>query len=194
MWSRGNLRNKALLISTIGLMALALAACAEKMAQESTSPSGSGTSLTSAAAVGSPVSAIVELSDIYRAPETYDVKITVLEILRGKSSTDLLTRVSASNAPAPSGFEYVLARIRFEYAARGAPGDKPWELNSGQFSAFSRDGKPYATPSIVYPEPKLIGALRAGDSQEGWLVFAVAIEDRKPVMIFGPASIWFRLY
>ncbi len=175
-------------------MVLAFAACGEKTARESGFSSGSGSSLAGAAAIGASVSAIVELSDMYRAPETYDVKIAVREILRGRQANNLLAKTGASNTPAKKGFEYVLARIRFEYAARGAPGDKPWELTSAQFSAFSADGKPYEMPSIAPPEPKLNGVLRSGDSLEGWIAFAVATEDKKPVMTFAPDSIWFRLY
>ncbi len=131
---------------------------------------------------------------MYRAPETYDVKITVLEILRGETSTTLLKKARTSNASLPNGFEHVLARIQFNYAARGAPGDKPWELTGGQFNAFSGDGKPYAAPSIVSPEPSLDGILRSGDSRQGWIAFIVAKDDKKPVMTFGPGSIWFQLY
>jgi hypothetical protein len=176
----------------IALAVLTLAVGFEQTARAQGSASGS--SFSSAAAVGAPISAIVELSDMYRAPENYDVKITVLEILRGKPATDLLTKSAASKAPAQSDFECVLARIRFEYAARGAPGDKPWELTAGQFNAFSADGKPYEMSSIEPPEPRLHGRIRSGDFLQGWIAFAVAIKDKKPVMSFVPGSIWFQLY
>jgi hypothetical protein len=176
----------------MSLTAFIMAACAKQPPREPDPKSG--TASISAAAMGSPVSAIVELEDMYRAPETYDVRITVLEILRGEPSMDLVIEANASNAPAQNGFEYALARIKFEYAARGAPGNKTWELAGKQFSAFSGDGKPYESPSIVLPEPSLDGKLRSGDTRQGWIAFAVAKDDKKPVMTFSPGGIWFRLY
>ena len=169
-------------------------ACAEKPAQTPGPRLESGSSLTSAMPIGATVPAIVELGDMYRAPETYDIRITVLEILRGEKSVDLIKKASVSNAPAQNGFEYVVARIRFEYSARGAPGDKTWELSGEQFNAFSDDGKLYENPSIVPPEPRLSGVLRSGDSQQGWVAFEVAKHDKKPVMTFSPGSIWFQLH
>jgi hypothetical protein len=188
------LKNRIASILGTGLLALVTASCAGKPAPESGSKAGSGSSLVQAAAIGAPVSAIVELSDLYRAPEIYDVKITVLEVLRGAAAMDLLKRASASNAPPGDGFEYVLARIRFEYAARGTPGDKTWELAANQFNAFSSDGAPYAKPPITLPAPALDGPLRSGDSREGWIAFAATAGDRKPVMTFSPGNVWFRLY
>ncbi len=188
------MRGRGIVIVLTGLIALALVACSEKPAREPGSRKGTGSSSATTAAIGESLSAIVELSDMYRAPETYDVKIVVLEVLRGETATALLKRSGISNAVPPNGFDYLLARIQFDYTARGAPGDKPWEFASGQFSAFSGDGKPYAAPSIIAPEPRLDGSLRSGDSRQGWMTFAVAKEDRKPVMVFSPGSIWFRLY
>ena len=168
--------------------------CAEKTAQTTDTGLESGPSLNSAMPVGATASAIVELGDMYRAPETYDVEITVLEVLRGEKSMDLIKRASASNDPAQNGFEYILARIRFEYSARGAPGDKTWDLSGSQFNAFSDDGKLYEIPSIVLPEPGLAGVLRSGDSRQGWIAFEIAKQDRKPLMTFIPGNIWFQLY
>lgn len=188
------MRSRTVRVILISLAALLTAACAGKPVRDKGLASGSGSSLSNAAATGTPVSAIVELSDMYRAPETYDAKITVLEIMRGEPAKDLLTKASASIVPAKNGFDYVLARIRFEYTARGAPGDKAWELTGKQFSAFSAAGKPYQIPSIVPPEPGLDGALRPGNSRQGWVAFEVAKDDPKPVMTFSLGSIWFQLY
>ncbi len=188
------MKNGIALVVVTSLTALSVIACKGKPAEELGAKSGSGAYLTSASAIGTPVSAIVELSDLYRAPETYDAKITVLEVLRGAPAMNLLAKTDPAYAPAPNGCEYVLARIRFEFAARGAPGDKTWELTGSQFSAFSGKGEPYADTPVVPPEPVLGGALRSGNSRQGWLAFAVAREDKKPVMTFSPGNIWFRLF
>lgn len=171
-----------------------MSGCREKTAQPTDTGPDSGSSLNNAIPVGAMGSAIVELGDMYRSPETYDVKITVLEVVRGEESADLIKEASSSNALPQNGCEYILARIRFEFFARGAPGDKAWSLNGKQFHAFSNEGTPYEIPSIALPEPELTGVLRSGDSLEGWVAFEVAAQDMRPLMIFDQANIWFQLY
>jgi hypothetical protein len=188
------LKRTAIFVIWFGLMAIVMFACTEKTAQTPGEEPKSDSSAIRAVPMGTTASAIVELEDMYRSPETYDAKITVLEVLRGEKPADLIKKASASNAPAQSGFEYILARIRFEYSARGAPGDKAWRVGKRQFHAYSGEGIPYRFPSIVLPEPELAGELRSGDSLQGWLAFEVAKQDKKPLMIFEPGNVWFRLY
>jgi hypothetical protein len=176
------------------LMALIMFACTEKIEQTPVKGLESDSSVIGATPIGITASAIVELGDMYHSPETYDVKITVLEVLRGEKSAFLIKKASISNAPVQNGLEYVLARIWFEYSARGAPGDKTWSLSGKQFHAFSGDGKPYRIPSIELPEPELAGMLRSGDSRQGWIAFEVAKQDKKPLMIFDQGNVWFQLY
>lgn len=176
------------------LMSLPMFSCSGQTSRTSDTGPESGSSMVSAIPIGMTASAIVELSDMYRAPETYDAKITVLEVVRGEESTDLIKKASESNAPAPNGFEYLLARIRFEFFARGTPGNKTWSLSGKQFHAFSGDGTRYGTLSIVLPEPELAGELRSDDSCQGWLAFEVAKQDKKPLMTFEQGNVWFQLF
>ena len=173
---------------------IALVACAQKTAQAPGQKPGSGSSLSDAASIGTTVPTMVELSDMYVSPETYDLKVTVAEIIRGEKSMELLKKLGASNGQPATDSEYVLARVCFEYKARGAPGDKPWELSGAQFSAFSENNKPYGSPSILALQPGLKPLLRPGDTLECWLAFVVAKSDRKPVMAFNPGGAWFHLY
>jgi hypothetical protein len=173
---------------------IVLAACTEKPVQVPAQKSGAGSSLSDAASIGTTVPTIVELSDMYVSPETYDLKLTVAEIIRGEKSSEYLKKLGALNEQAPADSECLLARVRFEYKARGTPGDKPFELSGAQFSAFSEDKKPYASPSIWAVQPGLKPLLRPGDTSENWLSFLVAKNDRKPVMTFNPGNAWFHLY
>ena len=191
---RGRLKSAISVAMIAGLLLLAQAACAEKAQHLSNSAHESSFSLSLAAPVGTTAKTIIEFSDIYRAPETYNASIVVLEILRGERSMDLLRRASGFNKPAKGGFEYVLARIRFEYSARGAPGDKAWKLSDDQFNGFSSDGILYETVSIPPPTPTLNGNLKPGDSREGFVMFSVAKDDKKPLLAFIPGDLWFRLY
>lgn len=173
---------------------IALTACSEKPAQAPGKKSGSGVTSGDAASVGTTVPTIVELSDMYVSPETYDLKITVAEVIRGEKSVDAMKKIGAFNVQIQPGAESVLARLRLEYKARGAPGDKPWELSEAQFSAFSEDNKPYGSPVIVATQPRMKPSLRPGDSMECWLVFMVAKSDKGPVMTFNPGGAWFQLF
>jgi hypothetical protein len=136
--------------------------------------------------IGRPVTTTITFGDAYAtAIETYDAKITVIEALRGDSAWVLLEKQHASNRKPGSGYEYVLARIRFEFAARGKPGDKIYDLREDQFVAFSSDGSTQYPPSnTVPPKPRLSGTLHSGDSAEGWIVFIVARNDPKPLTAF----------
>jgi hypothetical protein len=135
---------------------------------------------------GMPVVTTITFGDAYStAIEAYDARITVIEVLRGEKAWELLTKQNASNRKPDSGFEYVLARIRFEFAAKGKPGDKNYELREGQFEAFSSDASiQYPLAHAVPPNPRLAGTLHSGDSAEGWIVLTVAREDQTPVMVF----------
>jgi len=176
------------------LAAIVLSACADKTAPAPGTEPKPISPAVNAIPIGTTASAIVEVGDMYRSPEIYDARITVLEIVRGEGAADLINKSSESNAPAQNGLEYVLARIRFEFFARGAPGDKTWNLSEKQFHAFSREGTRYGIPSIVLPKPELAGVLRSGNSREGWIVFEVAERDKKPLMIFDQGNVWFQLY
>jgi hypothetical protein len=145
----------------------------------------------------------IECGEGYTSFELYDMKINLLEIVRGAKAWDLIKEASASNKPPKVGFEYILARIRFEFSSRGSPQECIHELRREEFTALSADGKEYETPSVVPPKPELSGSLRSGHSLEGWIVFSVAKDDSKPLMAFDPASggamsrgkvIWFQLY
>jgi hypothetical protein len=176
------------------MVLMVLVACAEKPAPAPGQKPGLGGSSLDAASIGTTVPSIVELSDMYISPETYDLRMTVAEVIRGEKSMEFLKKAGASTVQTNTDSECVLARIRIEYNARGAPGDKPWELSGVQFSAFSGDGKPYESPTIVASQSGLKSSLRSGDTLERWLAFVVAKSDRKPVMTFNPGGAWFHLY
>jgi hypothetical protein len=177
------------------ILALAfLVACAEKPAPAPEQKPGAGFSSADAASIGTTVPAMVELSDMYVSPETYDLKVTVAEIVRGEKAGEFLKKAGASEAQIGTDSEYLLARVRLEYSARGAPGDKPWELSGAQFNAYSEEGKPFGSASIVASQSGLKPSLRSGDNLECWLAFVVTTSGRKPVMTFNPGGAWFRLY
>jgi Domain of unknown function (DUF4352) len=154
--------------------------------------------------VGTSATEIIEFGEQYLGSELYDAKIAVLEIERGEKAWEQIREASVLNPEPKSGDEYLLARVRFEFAARTSPANDTYDLNPSQFTATNASGGEIESPQLVaQPQPELRGALKAGDSVEGWLVFEVPRKLLRPRMVFcedvGQVShrgggTWFQLY
>ena len=68
------------------------------------------------AAIGARVRSMVELGSVYS--NIYDIAITVLETCRGTDAVERLKAADPDVAMPPQGFEYLLARIKFELKGR----------------------------------------------------------------------------
>jgi hypothetical protein len=164
-----------------------------------------GLSISKAAPLNVTVNGIVECGTGYTSHELYDVKVTVMEIMRGQNAWGILQQADSKNVEAGQGMDYLLARIKFEYYARGAPGDCCHELTGAQFVAYSANGLEYPSVALTPPAPELKGRACAGSNFEGWVVFKVSENDSKPVAMFNAGiggveaiehggDIWFQLY
>lgn len=152
--------------------------------------------------IGASAVAVIKTGDWYAtlAWETYDAKITLLETMSGNKAWERIKAADGSNPPSDDGFEYILARVRFEYQSTSQPGDKGFELWNKQTGscmiARSSTGKDYRPVLILPPEPTLKGRLYSGKSCEGWVIFSVARDDVAPLMVFGREygkGVWFKL-
>jgi len=177
-------------------LVLALLVCPGIVAAQGNSPS-------SPAPAGKPLLTMIECGEGYTSQELYDMKITLVEVLRGKKAWDVLKGTNPSNNPPKAGFDYILVRVKLELFVRGSRRECSYELRPEQFTALSADGREYEGPSVVPPKPELSNSLLSGESFEGWRVFLVPQGDSKPLMTFDPASgggmsrgkiIWFQLY
>ncbi len=146
-----------------------------------------------------PVTTSVGIGDGYGVgtlDQFYDVRITVLEVLRGEQALALLKQASSSVQTPKSGLEYLLARIKFEFIAKTGN----YGVSEDMFAATSPAGKEYDSFIVRQLKPSLNGRLYSGESLEGWVAFQVASEDHKPLMTFGqggiqgPGRVWFQLY
>lgn len=140
------------------------------------------------AAIGTPVKSLIELGSVY--PSNYDIAITVLETIRGKEALDLLKKGNATVKQPKDGFEYMLARVKFEMTGREISENKTFELGTSplQWVAYSSNIEEYESVSVAPPKPVLTGVVRSGNAVEGWLTFAVEQKESKPVMAFDPDS------
>ena len=143
-----------------------------------------GSSPLAAASKGVTVTGIVECGQGYTSHELYDMKITLVEVIRGEDAWKRIKEASASNKAAEPGFEYVLARVKFEYYARGTPGLCVHNLSPQQFSACSSDGQDYQIPDVVSPKPEMRKAMKSGEIVEGWIAFSVSQQDKVPLMTY----------
>jgi hypothetical protein len=143
-----------------------------------------GSSPSTPAQPGTTVAGIVECGEGYTSHELYDMKITLLEVIRGDEAWRRIRDANPSNTPPASGTDYVLARVKFEYYARGTPGLCIHSLVPGNFTAYSANGEGYPAASVVPPKPEMRKNLKSGESFEGWLVFAIPKEDKAPLMLY----------
>jgi hypothetical protein len=145
-------------------------------------------SSTNPASIGAPVRSMIELGSVYS--NIYDITITVLETIRGKEAMDRLKTASPKNSNPPKGFEYILARVKFEMKGRAVTDTLTFDLGNAplQWVALASDLTEYPQVSVTVPKPALIGAVKPGDSMEGWVAFVVDRKDNQPVMVFDPDS------
>jgi hypothetical protein len=116
------------------------------------------------------------------------MKITLAEVVRGEEAWKRLKEASENNKPADSGFDFLLARIKFEYYARGNPGLCIHQLSPDQFTAYSAAGEDYKNPIVVTPKPELRKSLKSGDAFEGWIAFQIPKQDKAPIMSYSVDS------
>jgi hypothetical protein len=184
-----------LTILIVVLLACTAASLYPAMAQENSSGNP--------AALNSRVRSMIELGSVYT--NIYDIAITVLETVRGKDALDRLKAASPNNPAPPDGFEFMMARIKFEFKGRYVSDTIPFDLGNDplQWVALSSALTEYPKVSLSAPKPALVGRIKPGDTMEGWVAFAVSQKDSKPVMVFDPdtggatgrgRTLFFKLY
>lgn len=189
------MKNKLTTLMVVLLVLTAAASLHPAIAQDNSS--------TNPAAIGSRVRSMVELGSLYS--NIYDIAITVLETVRGKEAMDRLKAASPDNKMPAEGFEYVLARVKFEFKGRAVSDSLTFDLGNAplQWVALSADLDEYPRVSVSVPKPALAGRVKPGDSVEGWVAFAVDRKDSRPVMVFDPdtggatgrgRTLFFKLY
>jgi hypothetical protein len=186
-----------LAVFTVMLLGLMAAVCLQPVMAQDNTP-------TNPVALKTPLKSMVELGSVYT--NIYDITITVLETVRGNAAMEQLKTADPNVKAPPAGFEYVLARIKFELKGRYVSDNLSFDLGNEplQWVALSgSDLTEYARVSLTVPKPALAGRVKPGASMEGWVGFAVAQKDSKPVMVFDPdtggatgrgKTLFFKLY
>jgi hypothetical protein len=128
----------------------------------------------------------------------YTVRITLVSFLRGNQAWQRILATNEFNDPPKPGFEYILAKIKFEYLT-GPTFYTSYYVSTVWFDAVSSGGENYERAHVVDPDPSIATTLYPGSSHEGWIAFHVAQNDIKPLMTFGrkydgTGGVWFKLY
>jgi hypothetical protein len=190
------MKNKFAVLVFAVLALMATASLQPAVAQDNSS--------TNPAAVGSPVRSMVELGSVYT--NIYDITITVLETVRGKAALDRLKAAGPDNKAPEAGFEYIVARIKFEFKGRAVSDKLSFDLGNAPLQWVALTGKDlteYARVTVTLPKPGLVGMVKPGQSVEGWVAFLVDQKDSKPLMVFDPdtggatgrgRTLFFKLY
>jgi hypothetical protein len=167
-------------IFIMALLGLMVAASLQPVMAQDNSP-------TNPAAINTPVRSMIELGSVYT--NIYDITITVLETVRGNAAMDRLKAASPDVKTPANGFEYVLARIKFDFKGRYVSDNLPFDLGDEPLQWVALSGSElteYNSVSVTVPKPALVGRIKPGSSTEGWVAFAVQQKDSKPVMVFDP--------
>jgi len=189
------MRNKLAVFTLILVVTAAAVSLRPALAQDNSS--------TNPADIGSRVRSMIELGSVYS--NIYDIAITVLETVRGEEAMKRLKAASTDNGAPPEGFEYLLARVKFELKGRAVSDTIPFDLGKDplQWVALTGDLMEYTGVTVTPPDPALVGRVQPGGSMEGWIAFAVNRSDKKPVMVFDPdtggatgrgRTLFFKLY
>jgi hypothetical protein len=135
--------------------------------------------------------------------ELYLVKLSYLEMKRGKQALDYLDKLGVFKGfpyyriLPPEGFEYVVSRFKFEYYPNGLPGNVTYQFKQGEFKAYSQDNVEYDNPNpyvIPWKEDVYDFYIYPKDSFEMEVMTLVAKGDKKPVLYYEKGKMWFRLY
>jgi len=154
-----------------------------------TSTPAAGYSRSNPAPIGTAIHTDFEL-----IADTFVADITVTEIVRGETAWNMIEAADMSNGPAPSGYEYILAKIRFHYISSSPSQEYDWFY----FQLVSSGGVTQDIPFVVPPDPQL-NSVYPGATTEGWEAFLVEADDPAPLLKFGTGSsststTWFKLY
>ena len=128
----------------------------------------------------------------------YKADITINELVRGDKAWDLIKKIDDNKLKPEKGYEFILAKIKFDL--KDIEENRALFIFNGAFSLVSEIGEKYEPMSITeLPIPTINAALFKGESNEGWVIFKVKSNDKKPLITYGTQNdgtggIWFKAY
>lgn len=129
----------------------------------------------------------------------YELQITLKTIVRGDPAWQQIKSANLFNGPPATGWEYILALIRIDYAKGKTPDTTYRPSEYWDYTAVSGDGADYARKIVVRPDPRFADQIYPGTSTEGYVALYVHDYDKTPLLTFGrnydgTGGLWWKLY
>ena len=139
--------------------------------------------------IGVTVKTMIERQARNPSKVTYNLEMTVLEVLRGKDALDRLRKEGVTKEETQTGLGYLMVFLRLKYypKARGLPEYEPFGIDEKQFRVVSIKGDlNNASPLLIKsPLPQLIGtSISINESIEGWIIFQIPLDEKEPLLTF----------
>lgn len=133
---------------------------------------------------------------ISRQDNNNSYRVTVLELIPDATGA-VKTANMFNREPAPDHL-YVMVRVRVQYLASGAPGDRATEVNWLAFRLLSADGQIREPAALVAPPPTLQATLIPGGTTEGHVIFETPKSTQAVAVVFkysdsGQQGAWYAL-
>ena len=129
----------------------------------------------------------------YGTNTVYDVKITLLSVIRGHKALDFIEAANKIHEPLEEGFEYLLVRIKMACEAKGEA-FLPYKVKPDDFKVYDTANHAYVSPTVLPRDQILIGSdIYPDDVREGWIPFLVDWDHKRPLMFFS-GGLWFQLF
>jgi hypothetical protein len=125
-------------------------------------------------------------SVVWTGRDREQVRFTIFEFYRGEEAWRRLVNSNRVTSPPPPLFEYALFRVHAEVVRPNRTGVTISPDMS--FRVIGSDTLEYAAsdmPSLSPPEPRLPREIPPGDGTDGWLVFAVPVNDQNLILTYG---------
>lgn len=131
--------------------------------------------------------------DDFKSPSEVDDRFTLLEVERGEHVYNKLRNLN-SHIPLPSGFEYILIKMRVE--GIDSTSLDYWDyVLPHDFYLLDKDGNPYHKKVLNTPSPTFNYNYFEGSIAEGYMAFMVKKSDKTPLLSKGTEeSSWNPLY
>ncbi len=111
--------------------------------------------------------------------DTGSVSLRVLDVVVGEEAATMVADADYTNSPARDGTTYVLV----ELAIRNT-GDDPLPISSNDFGLTGSSGQVRRFIGAQPPEPAISGVVEPGESREGWIVLAAAVDEGGLLLLF----------
>lgn len=125
-------------------------------------------------------------SVIWTGRKGEQIKFTMLEFHRGEEAWCRIRDANYTNQPPPSGWEYLLFKVRVEYIREGR--DLELMMADSSFVIVTSDDREYKShegPVVVPPAPSFPKKVYVRGSVDAWMEFPVLAGDSHPVLAYG---------